>query len=94
MATTTVVTVSVVALEDGPVPPTLRVDAHLSDLAPAWSETRLVGRVSTAPERRFTVRDADGADLAGVALILPGDIRVGDLLTVPCPGAHSVGEVR
>lgn len=91
---TTILTMSVVMVDERTPTPVLLVDAALAAVAPTWSEARLVGRISPAHDRRFTIRDAAGRDLAGVAVILPGDLRPGDLVTVPCQGAHSVGEVR
>lgn len=92
--TTTILTVSVIAVDESAALPVALVDGVVSDLSPTWSEARLIGRVSRWRDRRFGVRDAAGVDVAGVAVILPGDLAPGDLLVVPCPGAHAVGEVR
>ena len=92
--TTTILTVSVVAVDESGPNPVVLVDGALSALAPAWSEIRLLGRVSSRHDRRFGIRDAARTDLPGVAVILPGDITAGDLLAMPCAGAHTVGELR
>ncbi|MET0297659.1 MAG: hypothetical protein ABW024_09675 [Microbacterium sp.] len=90
----TILTMSVVAVDERTPTPVMVLDGVLGTVVPVWSEARLLGRISSARERRFTIRDADGRDLTGVTVILPGDLRAEDLVTVPCPGAHSVGEVR
>lgn len=95
--TTTILTTAVVAVErasDPPNTPVVILDAALDVAVPRWKEARLVGRVSDARDRRFAVCDAAGLDLAGGALILPGDLVPDDLVTVPCGGALSVGDVR
>lgn len=86
---TTVVVATVIAAD----PTTVRLDACLGDLEPVWREARLIGRVSHAYEEPFAVYDAHG-DEAVATVTLPGDPRVGDRITVPVPGYHSVGEVR
>lgn len=74
------------------------IDADLDDVNAVWSELRLIGRVSTAHTSIVAIRGIEterssitdpAADecwplhLAG----LPGDLRIGDLVAVPCPGA-------
>lgn len=73
-------------------PDTLQVDACFTDLDATWREARLIGRVSRAYDERFAVVDAHGEPSGTV--VLPGDLRVGDRVAVPCPGCHTVGEVR
>lgn len=87
----TVVVARVVATDDG----TIRIDARLSPVHPVWREARLLGRVSHARDVSLAVWDADAdADEPSASVVLPGDVRVGDVIAVPCPGGHSVGEVR
>lgn len=74
--------------------PVLRIDATLAGLAPRWNEVRLIGRISRAADHRFAVADCVGERVLGVAALLPSDLAAGDVLVVPCAGAHSVGEVR
>jgi len=102
--TTAVLTVSVVAVGgmDAATPaagilqpaPTLMIDAALERVRPRWQEARLIGRVSDAYDRRYAVADAAGLPAPGVAVILPGDLAPGDLVTVPCAGGVAVGDVR
>lgn len=92
--TTTILTTTVVAVDEGTAGPVLLVDAVLTAMPALWRESRMIGRVSSAPDHRFAIRDAVGADLNGVAVVLPHDVRSGDVIAVPCPGAHTVGEVR
>lgn len=91
---TTVVTTAVVAVDHAGTTPVLLFDAVLTGVAPCWAEARLIGRISSRHDRRYGVRDAAGDDLCGVAIVLPEDLAAGDLVTVPVPGAHTVGELR
>ncbi|WP_191906690.1 hypothetical protein [Microbacterium lushaniae] len=84
---TTVLLLGIAAVDDRAVV----VDGRISHLQPVWREARLLGRVSHAHEKPFAVRGADGSP---AAVVLPGDVRVGDLVAVPCPGLHTVGELR
>lgn len=86
---TTVVVVRVVAADAT----TVRIDARLRGLDPVWREARLLGRISHAYDEPFALYDADAAE-ATATVMLPGDPRAGDLIAVPCPGAHGVGEIR
>ncbi len=74
--------------------PVVVLDAVLDAAAPCWNEARLIGRVSDVRDRRFALTDAAGVPVPGVGMILPGDLRSGDLVTVPCAGVVSVGDVR
>lgn len=86
---TTVVVATVVEVASG----TVRLDAGVGGLEVVWREARLIGRVSHAYDARFAVAGADGEDACG-AVDLPGDVRAGDRIAVPCPGCRTVGEVR
>lgn len=72
---------------------TIRLDACAAGLDVVWREARLLGRVSHAYDEPFAVLDAHGEESCGT-VVLPGDVRVGDRIAVPCPGCHTVGEVR
>lgn len=85
-------TTVVVATVVDAAPDTVRLDACVAGLDVIWREARLIGRVSRAYDERYAVVDAHG-DSCG-AVVLPGDLRVGDRVAVPCPGCHTVGEVR
>jgi len=58
----------------------IRTDASLYELSPVWSELRLLRRASTARSGLFLVSLASQFRAAQ----LPLDLRVGDLLAVPC----------
>lgn len=85
---TTVVVATVLDATAG----TLRLDACVADLDAVWREARLLGRVSHAYDAAFAVVDARGRSVGNATL--PGDVRVGDRVAFPCPGCHTVGEVR
>lgn len=92
---TTVVVMSVVSVgDDGHS--RLRVDACLADLDPIWSELRLIGRASTVHSASFTLdagsRPGEAADDRPV--LLPRDLRPGDLLAVPCRGTAALRQLR
>lgn len=78
------------------------VDGRLEALPARWSECRLIGRVSTVRPLaiELSAEDGDGADTgridetAAAMCTLPGDLRAGDLLAIPCAGAVSLHEVR
>jgi hypothetical protein len=74
-------------------PDALRLDACVTGLDVVWREARLIGRVSHAYDEPFAVRDAHGEETGGT-VVLPGDVRAGDRVAFPCPGCHTVGEVR
>lgn len=73
------------------------IDACLDSVPVLWKEMRLIGRVST-------VKDASAIVLAGEAhqspclgrsvVTLPGDLREGDLLAVPCAGILTRRDIR
>jgi hypothetical protein len=85
---TTVVVATVVDAESR----TLRLDACAAGLDAVWREARLLGRVSHAYDATFDVVDAAGRGVGRATL--PDDVRVGDRIAFPCPGCHTVGEVR
>ena len=71
------------------------VDGGMSDnprpsLYGARYEARRIGRHSRAPMRAATVvgRHCEAGDVLAEDIALPGDIRAGDLLAVPCTGAY------
>lgn len=88
-ATVIVVTVeSVSAASDGLL---LSVDASMAQPALVWSELRLIGRASTAHSVPFTL---DDGTLPVHQVSLPRDLRIGDLLAVPCAGCASLRDLR
>lgn len=70
----------------------VRLDARLSALPVVWSEARLLGRISTAYVMEYAVSGPGGG--AKNRVTLPGDLRVGDVIAVPCPGAIVLSDVR
>jgi len=72
---------------------TVQLDAGVADLDVTWSEARLIGRISRAYDKPFAVIDAHGSGACGTA-VLPSDLHAGDRVAFPCPGCHTVGEVR
>jgi len=71
----------------------VQVDARLGAVPVAIGELRLIGRISTAHDVAMVIGLQDeGPDLA--VADLPGDLRIGDLLAVPCPGDITVGRLR
>ncbi|MFD6133922.1 hypothetical protein [Isoptericola sp. NPDC060257] len=60
------------------------LDADLGGCAVLLDRARLVGRASAEPRRPFTVHPAPGR--GGPVVLLPRDLRRGDVLAVPCAG--------
>lgn len=93
VASASLSTTVVVATVTDATPATLRLDACVAGLEVVWREARLIGRVSLAYDEPFAVLDAHGSAACG-SVVLPGDVHVGDRVAFPCPGCHTVGEVR
>ncbi|WP_314452793.1 hypothetical protein [uncultured Microbacterium sp.] len=93
VASATLSTTVIVATVVDATPDTLRLDALAAGLDVVWREARLLGRVSHAYDEPLAVVDAHGSE-ARATVVLPGDVRVGDRIVVPCPGCHTLGEVR
>ncbi|MCS5718970.1 hypothetical protein N1027_12575 [Herbiconiux sp. CPCC 205763] len=100
-----VVVVRILQIEPMPVTPSagtapvLRVvvDGDLGHAHPVASEARLVGRVSTARHVLATCLASDqAADAAESALAIPvpEDLSVGDLIAVPCVGTVPLRALR
>lgn len=66
--------------------PVVFVDGDPDAAGAVWREARLIGRVSTARDRAAVVRPAPpyGTSRTRSLAQLPRDVRVGDLLAVPC----------
>ncbi len=73
-------------------PAAIRVDADLRHCLATAEASRLVGRVASARQRRIPVHDAD--DVRAMALVLPRDLVVGDVLVIPCDGVVTRAELR
>lgn len=70
----------------------VRIDAELDGCRPVLTECRLIGRASTAHTRPVALQSASTGSAHPVSL--PADLRVGDLVVVPCSGATSLHSVR
>lgn len=93
------VAVIVVAITDVIDTPTGRValiDGELSGARALWHESRLIGRVSTAPAADWSMLNASATAMTepGATAALPADVRRGDLVAIPCAGAVALHDVR
>lgn len=70
------------------------IDAFLDACQPILSEIRLIGRVSTDHEVVVALRPTSREPVVARTVELPADLRVGDLLAVPCVGVTAIQEVR
>ncbi len=70
------------------------IDACLEHVPAVWREARLVGRASTARPESFRVLAARPDCAVGAAIEVPGDLRVGDLLAIPCSGMVVLRDLR
>ncbi len=69
------------------------VDADLDRCAPDVGEGRVIGRPSIDSVVEVRLRPSSTVDDTVVAM-LPMDLRVGDLVAVPCRGATSLRDIR
>jgi hypothetical protein len=69
----------------------IRLDGDLGQAHAVAAEARLVGRASTARRVPAVCGRSGAPDLA---LTVPGDLVVGDLLAVPCEGSVALRDVR
>lgn len=75
-------------------------DANLGSCRAVLTELRLIGRASTAPDEIVILRAAsetsgDRVTADAPVVCLPSDVRVGDLLVVPCLGVGPrLGDIR
>jgi hypothetical protein len=85
--------VSVVPKDRGDL--VVHLDAEVGHAHPIVSESRLIGRISIAPIAHITIEADDPGSPDDVLVAeLPGDLRVGDLVAVPCSGAATLHDVR
>lgn len=70
-----------------PRPDALVLDADITRVRAHASEARLIGRTSTQHSATFSLPD-------GSRVTLPEDLRVGDLVAIPCQGAVSRRQLR
>lgn len=71
-------------------------DCTFDGVSAQWSECRLIGRTSTSKNACIELipGDVGGASWPHPVALVPGDLREGDLLAVPCAGAMTLHEVR
>lgn len=71
-------------------------DCTFDQVSAQWSECRLIGRTSTSKSTRIELipGEVGGASWPHPVALLPGDLREGDLLAVPCTGAVALHDVR
>ena len=69
------------------------IDADLSGCAATLDEARILGRETAVPVSSVTL-EAAARSAAGYATLLPGDIRPGDLVVVPCTGVTLLHDVK
>ncbi len=71
-------------------------DCTFDGVSAQWGECRLIGRASTSKSTRIELipGDVGGASWPHPVVLLPGDLREGDLLAVPCTGAVALHDVR
>ena len=75
----------------------VRTDATLSEAHAVVSEARLIGRISTAHSVRaeLMIGSTDACSIESVPTCeLPADLRVGDVLAIPCRGCVALRTIR
>jgi hypothetical protein len=70
----------------------IRLDARLVDCTPVLTEARLIGRTSTAHSAVLHLVEDELGQAREISLCR--DIRIGDLIAIPCIGATSLHDVR
>ncbi|MDR6865919.1 hypothetical protein J2Y69_000504 [Microbacterium resistens] len=73
-------------------PRSIAIDADLHGLQGQILDARVIGR--RFPHRTVRARLHDATGNWGMAIRLPRDIAVGDLLAIPCEGIVSLGSIR
>jgi hypothetical protein len=90
------IVVRVTAVTHGRTGLRVEIDASLTAVSPILSETRLIGRASTAKTVSAALvtltRDAAREDI--LEACLPDDLTAGDLLAIPCRGEVARRELR
>lgn len=71
-------------------------DCTFDGVTAQWSECRLIGRASGSRSVRIELIPGDVGDASWPhpVAMLPGDLREGDLVVVPCLGAAALHDVR
>jgi hypothetical protein len=70
------------------------IDGELDGCAAIESETRMIGRVSSAHAMGATIHSLSAHTPVRSAPELPGDLRAGDLLAIPCRGVTVLRDVQ
>jgi hypothetical protein len=95
--TASVIVVKVLAVEprgtepDGTATLDVWIDADLSGSNAFPSETRMIGRASTAHDTAVQLRSGSGD--CSVPFEMASDIHFGDLLAIPCSGSTSLHDI-
>ncbi|MDQ1606592.1 MAG: hypothetical protein QOJ18_959 [Microbacteriaceae bacterium] len=94
---TSVIVAKVIAVEPHDDAIDVWIDADLSGCNAFPSETRMIGRVSTAHDTVIHLRSGSGNPSRGGACSVPielgSDIHFGDLLAIPCAGTTCLHEI-
>jgi hypothetical protein len=70
------------------------IDGELDGCAAIDSETRMIGRASSAHAMGTTIYSVSAHTPVHFAPELPSDLRVGDLLAIPCIGVTVLRDVQ
>jgi hypothetical protein len=92
LASVVIVRVTSVSIENGQL--NVWIDGELSGCAAIMSETRMIGRSSAAHAIRTAIYSVTTHTPVRYAPELPADIRVGDLLAIPCLGVTALRDVQ
>jgi len=73
---------------------TIDLDGCVDGIGASWREMRLLGRASTEHVRSFGLARCGVRGAGADSVVLPGDLRAGDLVAVPCEAPLSLSELR
>jgi hypothetical protein len=92
LASVVIVRVLSAAIENGQL--NVWIDGELDGCAAIASETRMIGRASTAPASAAAIFSVSAHTPVRHALELPADVSAGDLLVIPCTGVTTLRNVQ
>jgi hypothetical protein len=92
LASVVIVRVTSASIENGQL--NVWIDGELSGCAAIMSETRMIGRASTSHAISAAVYSVTAHTPVRYAPELPADLRVGDLLAIPCLGVTALRDVQ
>lgn len=73
------------------------IDASLDTVNPSWREARLIGRASRVKRTTAVLLSGESHETPSIGrgvAELPDDLREGDLIALPCPGALALRDIR